>query len=547
MKKKLSKKMVAAISISVAAVIIAGIGAAIAISAGNARVDVVPVYQIMNSWMGESQTTSGMVQSYMAQTIPHSKANTITKIYVKDGDQVEIGDPLLEYDVTILDLQQRLKKLEVQRMGLELTQLKEELAALRGLKPGSARLAGDFALADGLMLLAVAPGSAINTGELDENALYYNQTPPAGTEADPYLFLCAKGTKIQQGFLAEMLRLAAEKGDSVFARVEYRQGDTQTGELLYAYRMAFHANGEFEFDLDLPEVQPPAPSASEEPEPSAEPSPSEEPEPSMEPEPSFEPEPSIEPDPGYTADEIKQMIAEKEAEVREKELAIKKAELELKKAETQLGAEGVVKSVVKGKVKLAPNQDALQEGEALLTVTGGDGFYVQGMVNELSLSKVQPGDTVYVMNYMNGMSYEGEVVEVSDMPQQNYGFSQNPNESAYPFTVHVGGDAELTIGDYVDISYGGGAASGGNEALYIDKMYVREENGESYVFIAVDGKLKKQTVKTGATLYGWCIEVREGLSPEDYIAFPYGKLARNGTKVNLPDNTGDDMAWAVKR
>ena len=241
------------------------------------------------------------------------------------------------------------------------------------------------------------------------------------------------------------------------------------------------------------------------------------------------------------------MIAEKEAEVREKELAIKKAELELKKAETQLGAEGVVKSVVKGKVKLAPNQDALQEGEALLTVTGGDGFYVQGMVNELSLSKVQPGDTVYVMNYMNGMSYEGEVVEVSDMPQQNYGFSQNPNESAYPFTVHVGGDAELTIGDYVDISYGGGAASGGNEALYIDKMYVREENGESYVFIAVDGKLKKQTVKTGATLYGWCIEVREGLSPEDYIAFPYGKLAKNGTKVNLPDNTGDDMAWAVKR
>ena len=234
MKKKLSKKMVAAISISVAAVIIAGIGAAIAISAGNARVDVVPVYQIMNSWMGESQTTSGMVQSYMAQTIPHSKTNTITKIYVKDGDQVEIGDPLLEYDVTMLDLQQRLKKLEVQRMGLELTQLKEELAALRGLKPGSARLAGDFALADGLMLLAVAPGSAINTGELDENALYYNQTPPAGTEADPYLFLCAKGTKIQQGFLAEMLRLAAEKGDSVFARVEYRQGDTQTGELLYA-------------------------------------------------------------------------------------------------------------------------------------------------------------------------------------------------------------------------------------------------------------------------------------------------------------------------
>ena len=546
MKKKLSKKAIAAISISVAAVIIAGIGAAIAVSAGNARVDVVPVYQIMNSWMGEAETTSGMVQSYMAQTIPYSKTNAVTKIYVKDGDQVEIGDPLLEYDVTMLDLQQKLKKLEAQRMGLELTQLKEELAQLKKLRPGSARLAGDFAQPEGLMLLAVAPGTAINTGELDENAVYYNQTSPAGTEADPYLFLCAKGTKIRQSFLAEMLKLAADKGDSVFARVEYRQGDTQTGELLYAYRMIFHANGEFEFDLELSEIQPPEPSSSEEPAPSMEPSPSEEPEPSLDPEPSLEPEPSFEPDPGYTADEIKQMIAEKEAEIREKELAIKKAELELKKAETQLGAEGVVKSVVKGKVKLAPNQDALQEGETLLTVTGGDGFYVQGMVNELSLSKVQPGDTVYVMNYMNGMNYEGEVVEVSDMPQQNYyGFSQNPNESVYPFTVHVDGDAELTIGDYVDISYGGGA-SGESEALYIDKMYVREENGESYVFIAVDGKLKKQTIKTGATLYGWCIEIREGLSPEDYIAFPYGKLAKNGTKVNLQDDTGDDTVWMAK-
>ena len=547
MKKKLSKKAIAAISISVAVVIIAGIGAAIAISADNARVDVTPVYQIMNSWMGESETTNGIVQSYMAQTIPYSKTNVVTKLYVKDGDQVEIGDPLLEYDVTMLDLQQKLKKLEAQRMGLELTQLKEELAQLKKLQPGSARLAGDSAQAEGLVLLAVAPGTAVNTGELDENAVYYNQTPPAGTQEDPYLFLCAQGTKIQQGFLAEMLKLAADQGDSVFARVEYRKGDTQTGELLYAYRMVFHADGAFEFDLELPEVQPPAPSASDEPAPSIEPSPSDEPEPSIEPEPSLEPEPSFEPDPGYTSDEIKQMIAEKQAEIREKELAIKKAELELKKAETQLGAEGVVKSVVKGKVKLAPNQDALQEGETLLTVTGGDGFYVQGTVNELSLSKVQPGDTVYVMNYMNGMSYEGEVVEVSDMPQQNYyGFSQNPNESAYAFTVHVSGDAELTIGDYVDISYGGGVAAGESEALYIDKMYVREENGESYVFIAVDGKLKKQTVKTGATLYGWCIEIREGLSPEDYIAFPYGKLARNGTKVNLPEDTDSDIAWMGK-
>ncbi len=50
----------------------------------------------------------------------------------------------------------------------------------------------------------------------------------------------------------------------------------------------------------------------------------------MEPEPSL-PMPTIPADPGYSAEEIRQMIAEKEAEIRDKELEIKKTELELKR------------------------------------------------------------------------------------------------------------------------------------------------------------------------------------------------------------------------
>ena len=228
------------------------------------------------------------------------------------------------------------------------------------------------------------------------------------------------------------------------------------------------------------------------------------------------------------------MVAEKQAEIRDKELEIKKAELEIKKAQAQLADEGGVKSVIKGKVKVAANQDTVQDGETLVSVTGGEGYYVQGFVNELNLAQVQVGDTVHVMNYMNGMNYDAKVVEVSDTPIQTSGFTENPNESAYAFTVHIEDASEINIGEYVEISYGGGASPEEGGQLYIDKMYVREEDGESYMFIAVDGKLKKQTVKTGKTLYGWCIEIREGLRVEDYVAFPYGKLAKNGTKVNLP-------------
>ncbi len=196
--------------------------------------------------------------------------------------------------------------------------------------------------------------------------------------------------------------------------------------------------------------------------------------------------------------------------------------------------------MIKGKVKIAANKDEVKEGETLVSVTGGEGFYVQGMVNELNLANIQVGDTVHIMNYMNGMSYEGTILNISDVPTVTSNFSENPNESGYAFTVHIDAGAELNLGDYVEISYGAGGTPEEGGKIYIDKMYVREEDGESYMFIAVDGKLKKQVVKTGKTLYGWCIEIQEGLGMEDYVAFPYGKLAKNGTKVNMPEgeNTG---------
>ena len=200
--------------------------------------------------------------------------------------------------------------------------------------------------------------------------------------------------------------------------------------------------------------------------------------------------------------------------------------------------------MIKGKVKIAANKDEVKEGETLVSVTGGEGFYVQGMVNELNLANIQVGDTVHIMNYMNGMSYEGTILNISDVPTVTSNFSENPNESGYAFTVHIDAGAELNLGDYVEISYGAGGTPEEGGKIYIDKMYVREEDGESYMFIAVDGKLKKQVVKTGKTLYGWCIEIQEGLGMEDYVAFPYGKLAKNGTKVNMPE--GENTGGGVK-
>ena len=72
-------------------------------------------------------------------------------------------------------------------------------------------------------------------------------------------------------------------------------------------------------------------------------------------------------------------------------------------------------------------------------------------------------------------------------------------------------------------------------------MYIRKENGQSYVYIkGEDGLLKKQYVRTGKTLYGSTIEVKEGLSIDDAIAFPYGKNVKEGAKTKVASDYADD-------
>ena len=110
MKKRWSKKAIITISALVATVLIAGIALTIGLAAGGEQVEVVPVAQVMNTWIGGSATTSGVVQSHMAQSIPYSASDIIVKMHVQEGDEVNIGDPLVEYDVTALDLQKKAER-----------------------------------------------------------------------------------------------------------------------------------------------------------------------------------------------------------------------------------------------------------------------------------------------------------------------------------------------------------------------------------------------------------------------------------------------------
>ena len=88
------------------------------------------------------------------------------------------------------------------------------------------------------------------------------------------------------------------------------------------------------------------------------------------------------------------------------------------------------------------------------------------------------------------------------------------------------GSADLQTGSYVSIQY---STSEGGNGVYLENPFLRTENGITYVLVlGADGKLEQRNVSTGKSLWGNYTQITSGLSPEDLIAFPYGKDVKPG-------------------
>ena len=77
----------------------------------------------------------------------------------------------------------------------------------------------------------------------------------------------------------------------------------------------------------------------------------------------------------------------------------------------------------------------------------------------------------------------------------------------------------------------------GGDELYVMNAFLRTEGGRSYVYVlGADGKLEQRDVRLGKGLWGEYTQILGGLSPDDYVAFPYGKDVRPGAKVTINED-----------
>lgn len=549
MSKKLKKGIIAAACVVGVCGAVWG-GLTIARNAQRGDVNVYAVNECaMTDYWGDTSNTSGMVTTDKLQKIYISQSQTVKKVWVKEGDSVKKGTALVSYDSTLTQATVERAKIDYDRQTENLEVMKNELELLKKAKNKETLQKECDDLEAKLKNLKAAY-------DKDEKHPYNADAPVTEgkiTQAEPttitvkgadgkeqtatvYYYSWLSPSTIDEAKLGEILsNLGVTPAGDVLTAVDtyvvlvQRHGDKVGGYVESTWGMVIMDR----YTADNNEVNPPTQASKSV---------------------SFRllnnlPD-FVDTERKYDSKEIQdterkiaqiqellessmtqldlnKAILEKAQAVKEQEVNLKVAKLKLDKKLAELG-DGNVYAEFDGTVKTVRDPDeAYNNSEAVVELSGGGGYYVTGTLSEMDLGSVQVGDSVSISSWMTGAACEGTIVSIDDYPTSNgnnWG-DGNSNVSYYPFKVFVTEDANLQPNDYVDIQYQKDtSAEESGSSLYLQSMFIRTDNGKSYVMArGEDGRLEQRWVQTGRDLWGSYTQIRGGLTIDDYVAFPYGR------------------------
>ena len=543
MKNKLKKVII--IILVVAVLLGAGGGAWYYFGYRNAE----PVYVFpfeyvgMTEYWGDAQESYGPVTTDKIQTIYLSNTQTVTEILVSQGDMVKKGDLLMSFDTTLSDLALERKRLDVEKLKLQLEDANRRLREINSMRPMviptvdkeeadknlGTPLKGDYQISgnrdyDGskkelALICWLGQNTPVNDTLLEAlrvkaeefqtiNANDPEKNPPKKDEA-------VDGASEPAGTEGptEPVQVTVEQFYVIFkvTKDNMSLGQRQSWTGLIVKKASDTFTFRF-FDADGVSDHMLAEMGQEE-----------------------EKKPEIDFGSGYTAAQIAQMRVEQQKTIKNLEFNIKMAEADYKIALTEAN-DGKIYAEIDGEVvSCLTEEEAKNTMQPILKVSGGGGFYVEGSVSELEKEKMQIGQEVTVNDWNTGMTHTGIIQSLGDFPASGNGWNGmgNPNASFYPFTVFIDGEADLQEGRYVSVMYSSATSENG---IYLQNPFLRTEQGKSYVYVmGVDGRLEQRFVQTGKALWGSYTEILSGLSAEDLVAFPYGKNVRPGAAAEEGD------------
>lgn len=208
------------------------------------------------------------------------------------------------------------------------------------------------------------------------------------------------------------------------------------------------------------------------------------------------------------------------------EYRIKALRNELNSLETSL-QNAYVTSSVDGTVKYV--SDGTGSSNVYVSVMKTGDFVIKGKVNEMNISQLSQGTKVVIKSRVDNTNWEGFVsrIDTSQTADSDneyyYGMDSGNMSSKYYFYIDLTSSSGLFLGQHVIVELADGS---GKSGLWLYEGYLEDADTKNpYVWADNNGKITKKHVKLGSydeEIGSW--EILEGLSINDYIAFPDGTI-----------------------
>lgn len=546
------------------------------------KIDVNSVSTLNTGYWDNPSTSTGFVSNSDTQSVLYDASKTITQVFVQEGQQVNAGDPLLSYDLTTLQSAVDTSQLDVEKAQNAITLAEHELKKLLNTTPipdvveepeiqdhTPAPLPGVPAK-DGngfypyvlslsqaeknftayKIYYASTTSEAPEKGPHEEASLwkeeretkesnntcwywieytytdgstnaydpkdvveYYSdkqQIPNkeiflAGTKQNPYVFKLSEN----QGFVYGKLFLDnANLNQYLRFDVYTNDGEIDSSWLVrcdkFTTKQSMNEGDMYSVISHTKEEQKYV---------------------------EVEQKPSQDISSGYTEIELAKAIRDKKQELKTLDLDLRKAKLSLSENKALLN-DGIVRAKRSGIVRnIKDLSNPIQDGSAFLEVATGQGTYIKGSISELMLNQIKVGDTISAYCWTSGETFDAKIQSIDTVPSSNsnYNGSGNPNVSYYGFEAYAKDASKIQAGEYLELTFN--LSSDTTSSIWLSKAYVKQEGNKYYVLKDDHGKLKKQYVTVGKIVWGDTMEIKDGLSDTDYIAFAYSKNAKEGVKT----------------
>ena len=229
-----------------------------------------------------------------------------------------------------------------------------------------------------------------------------------------------------------------------------------------------------------------------------------------------------------------------EVDLKEAELKIKSKEAEITRSQEILDNATVV-SPVAGRIQSISESGTDNMGNPLpyITVQQSGAYRVKGMLGELQRGGIMEGMRLKIVSRTDeSQIWYGTVTLVDyENPSQGSGndmyYGMGADEmtaaSRYPFYVELEDTKDLILGQHVYMELDGGEEEASGPSIDMSFLCYEEDGETAYVWAENNGRLEKRPVTLGEMnpMTG-AVEITEGLSADDYIAFPDPNLCTEG-------------------